>query len=132
MNKYLYDLLVEANILDKELSEREIRLKLLQHNVVDKIYNNYKVKLKEYRNVREITGFRDVDGNEIKDGDTLIYTCVRDATQHKEEKVYFSKEVGAWYCGGMMLCNLHFEQMNDVWKKEQNFDINKNQYLKIK
>ena len=50
-------------------------------------------------------------------------------TQKKIKVVSFDKEVGAWYLGGELLCNVLVEQNDDNWKLSQNYKVNDAQYL---
>ena len=69
--------------------------------------------------------------------DFAVLKCVFVSSQYAnggtrkiKGKVYFDKEVGAWYLGHYLLSTVLHEQENDNWKKQNNFNFKENQYLR--
>ena len=91
-------------------------------------YKDVLRNMKEYKKL--FTGFKNKLGKNIYEGDTLEYEYTLDQIQKKKVVVEWNKEVGAWYAGGEMLCNVLHEQNNDEWKKTQNYIIREEQYIK--
>lgn len=114
-----YELDDELRFWHIEFKQEEKRISIPQVSTNGKILG-----------ISQFSGLSNRINGEIYEGDVYEYNFTLDGTRKIKGKVYFDKEVGAWYLGHYLLSTVLHEQENDNWKKQNNFNFKENQYLR--